>query len=160
MFKIKLIVLVVLFSNIMFAQAGLEVHVYDMFTYKPMANVTVLLLKNNAEIKRINSDTIGNVKFQPIDSGRYDIKAICQNYCNNSVPCISVYKEDITHVDVCMISKSDSILSGRPITVICDYFSTDVPQQNCWSSGVFNRGDINNLPTNNINYILDFFPRH
>jgi hypothetical protein len=30
----------------------------------------------------------------------------------------------------------------------------------CWASGNFERTDIERLPTNNINYILGFFPRH
>lgn len=75
----------------------------------------------------------------------------------------TVFSNSYVMIDTSRIKSShintDSILAGlTEIPLLCPY--NNEPVGGCWSSGNFNRGDLNSLPTNDLNYVLGFFPKH
>ena len=49
-------------------------------TKKPLRNVSVILLKNGTEFKRVTTDTKGHFKFGKLDAATYDLKFEAPGY--------------------------------------------------------------------------------
>jgi len=184
--KVYILISFLLSINLVYAQtSGIRVYLIDKLTMMPIQFANVVVEQGRNEVAGTMTDEGGIATLKPLDPGKYSIQVSFPEYKNIRQDSILVIQDKVSslviempagHGDTAVLNTITMIDSRDKENLHCCHLSTasyiingivgpcvynlDEPYYNCWSSGNFYRGDISNLPTTDINYILGFFPRH
>ncbi len=169
--------------NVVFGQTGgIKFKVIDSATRQTLRSAIVLISKDNIQFAAISTDVNGYCELKPLDPGNYDARIVYKRYKEAFVKNIHVSKDSVSHIEISMTPIMDTarqmLTNSINEYMKCDdwlashYYMPGIPVHctgmrvhfieedlgRCWSTGVFYKGDIARLPSNDIGYVLDFFP--
>ncbi len=155
--KARLIAVYILVSTVGFSQTGIKAHVADKESGKPLLNTVVVLLKNGIETAQTFTDSSGVANFRVADTGMFDVRVICSTYFDYLLKGVLIKHNMITHVEIQMHSVT-YIEPSYHYGNVCTLGGDDKIKEGSLGYGNLDSTAVRRLPSNDLRYILDFYP--